>query len=99
MIRRLRFNCPTCEAVFQNGARPAPAEVACPACGVRMQAEADVVELHGDRMPTRPYDVARLREQLEEERRASPSHADQVWYVGVNGRSVGPLTSAGLEGL
>ena len=64
-----------------------------------MQAEADVVELHGDRMPTRPYDIAQLREQLEEERKAAPSHEDQIWYVGVSGRSVGPLTNAGLEGL
>src|SRR3954451_12966249 len=64
-----------------------------------MQAEADVRERHGDRMPTRPYDIAQLREQLEEERKAAPSHEDQIWYVGVNGRSVGPLTEAGLGGL
>jgi uncharacterized protein DUF4339 len=64
-----------------------------------MRSEADVVELHGDRSPTRPYDLASLRQKLEEERLAAPSHEAQVWYVGVQGRSVGPLTDAGLEGL
>jgi hypothetical protein len=95
----LRFICTTCEAVFQSGARSPPAGMACPACDGRMEPEADVLELHGDRTPTRPYDAARLHEQLEAERRAAPAHDDQIWYVGVNGRSVGPLTDAGLEGL
>jgi hypothetical protein len=64
-----------------------------------MEAEADVLELHGDRVPTRPYDLASLRRRLEAERKAAPSHEGQIWYVGVLGRSVGPLTAAGLEGL
>jgi hypothetical protein len=64
-----------------------------------MQPEADVLELHGDRIPTRPYDLASLREKLEEERAAAGSHERQIWYVGVHGRSVGPMTQAGLAGL
>lgn len=64
-----------------------------------MEPEADVLELHGDRIPTRPYDLASLRNRLEAERKAAPSHEGQIWYVGVQGRSVGPLTEAGLQGL
>jgi hypothetical protein len=64
-----------------------------------MEPEADVLELHGDRIPTRPYDLASLRAKLEEECKAAPSHGGQIWYVGVHGRSVGPLTPAGLQGL
>jgi GYF domain 2 len=64
-----------------------------------MELEADVLELHGDRVPTRPYDLATLRRRLEAERKATPSHERQIWYVGIQGRSVGPLTAAGLEGL
>ena len=64
-----------------------------------MEPEADVLELHGDRVPTRPYDSASLKAKLEEERKAAPSREGQVWYVGVEGRSVGPLTPSGLEGL
>ena len=52
-----------------------------------------------NRAPTRVYDLESLRSKLEEERKAAPSHAEQVWYVGVEGRSVGPLTQTGLEGL
>ena len=63
-----------------------------------MEPEADVLELH-DRMPTRQYDLASLRRRLEAERKAAPSHEGQIWYVGIQGRSVGPLTAAGLEGL
>ncbi len=63
-----------------------------------MQTEADVLELR-DRIPTRPYDLASLHEQLAEERAAAGSHERQIWYVGVHGRSVGPLTQAGLSGL
>jgi hypothetical protein len=62
-----------------------------------MEPQADVVDLH--RSETRPYDLASLRQKLEEERMAAPSHDAQVWYVGVDNRSVGPLTPAGLEGL
>jgi hypothetical protein len=66
-----------------------------------MEREADVLELHGDRVPTRPYDLDVLRAQLEEEQRASAAahNPGQIWFVGVQGHSVGPLTVAGLEGL
>src|SRR5713226_7568877 len=92
----VRFACPGCEAVFETGpARRPPAFIDCPACGERMAAQADVVALDGDRIPTRPYDLAQL---LQQEKAAAPP-SDRVWFVGVQGRSVGPLTSAGLEGL
>jgi hypothetical protein len=52
-----------------------------------------------NRAPTRVYDLDSLRSKLEEERKAAPSHAGQVWYAGIEGRSVGPLTLAGLSGL
>jgi hypothetical protein len=45
------------------------------------------------------YDLESLRSRLEEERRAAGSHAAQIWYAGVEGKSVGPLTLTGLEGL
>lgn len=63
----------------------------CPHCG----AESDTQ----DRAPTRVYDLDELRSRLEEERKAASSHSWQVWYAGVDGRSVGPLTLGGLEGL
>jgi len=52
-----------------------------------------------NRAPTRVYDLDSLRSKLEEEHKAASSHAGQVWYVGIEGRSVGPLTESGLEGL
>jgi hypothetical protein len=64
---------------------------ACPACGAVFES--------GDRVPTRPYDLATLKAQLEEARAAAGLVTDRIWFVGVHGRSVGPLTSAGLEGL
>jgi hypothetical protein len=95
----VRFACPACEAVFESGAaRPSPAQIDCPGCGERMLAEADVLALSGDRVPTRPYDLAELKAQLEQEKAATPP-SDRVWFVGLHGRSVGPLTEAGLEGL
>jgi hypothetical protein len=45
------------------------------------------------------YDLESLRSKLEEERRAAASHAGQIWYAAVEGKSVGPLTLAGLSGL
>jgi hypothetical protein len=60
-----------------------------------MAAEADVLALNGDRIPTRPYDLAEL---LQQEKAAAPP-SERVWFVAVQGRSVGPLTAAGLEGL
>jgi len=99
LIALVRFTCPACESVFQSGARPPPSAVACPACAGPMAPEADVLELRGDRVPTRPYDLASLRAKLEEEREAAGSNELQIWYVGVHGRSVGPLTPAGLAGL
>ncbi len=54
-------------------------------------------EIH--RIPTRPYDLDALKAQLEEERGNAPAPPDQLWFVGLRGRSVGPLTPAGLEGL
>ena len=58
-----------------------------------------MIEPDANRAPTRVYDLDELRTRLEEERKAAPSHAGQVWYVGVDGRSVGPLTLQGLAGL
>ncbi len=68
-----------------------------------MQPEADVVDLH--RIPTRRYDLQELKARLALEREATeprsetPHEPGQVWFVGVAGRRVGPLTRAGLEGL
>lgn len=64
----------------------------CPNCGAEMEPDPN-------RASTRVYDLDSLRSKLEEERKAASSHAAQVWYVGVEGRSVGPLTLVGLEGL
>jgi hypothetical protein len=64
-----------------------------------MESEAEVLELYADRIPTRPYDLASLRAKLEEERKAASSHEGQIWYAAVHGRSIGPLTAAGLHGL
>ena len=63
----------------------------CPNCGKQVDPEG--------RAPTKVYDLDELRSRLEEERKAALSHAGQVWYAGIGGRSVGPLTLAGLEGL
>jgi len=64
----------------------------CANCGAEMEPDPN-------RAPTRVYDLDSLRARLEEERKAAPSHEGQVWYVGVHGRSVGPMTPAGLQGL
>jgi hypothetical protein len=63
----------------------------CPKCGSELEPDPD-------RAPTRVFDLDSLRARLEEEKRAAP-HDGQVWYVGVEKRSVGPLTAAGMEGL
>lgn len=89
----MRFLCPDCDAVFETGSVAPPMRVACAACRAGMEVEAEV-----HRLQTRPYDLDVLRAQLEEERRAA--HAPgQVWFVGVDGHILGPLTPAGLEGL
>lgn len=65
-----------------------------------MEASADVVDLH--RVPTRRYDLQELKARLEQEKEASAQPAsagEQIWYVGVGGRKVGPMTRAGLVGL
>jgi hypothetical protein len=105
MVRRtVRFACPSCHASFQTApASSAPVQVACAACGAAMQPEADVVDLH--RIPTRRYDLQDLKARLALEREATEPRSEpapepgQVWFVGVAGRRVGPLTRAGLEGL
>ena len=51
------------------------------------------------RAPTKLYDLDSLRSKLEAERQAASVQAEPIWYVGVEGRSVGPLTLTGLEGL
>jgi hypothetical protein len=65
-----------------------------------MEASADVVDLH--RVPTRRYDLHELKARLEQEKEASAQPAsagEQIWYVGIQGRKVGPMTRAGLVGL
>lgn len=64
-----------------------------------MESEADVVELHGDRLATRPYDLDELKARLAEEHHAAAPQGGPVWFAGVDGHSVGPLTLQGLEGL
>lgn len=102
----MRFSCKTCGATFQTATGSGPkAAFACPACGGEMAASADVVDLNADRLPTRRYDLQELRARLEVEReesaraRGTPRTAEQVWFAAVQGRQVGPLTSAGLQGL
>lgn len=98
---QVRFACPDCHASFQTApAATAPVRVACAACGAEMQPAADVLDLH--RVPTRRYDLHELQARLEQEREATAQPApepDQIWFAGVGGRRVGPLTLAGLEGL
>lgn len=106
----MRFSCPDCSSTFQTAAGAAPAAgLRCPACGAAMVATADVVELHADRAATRRYDLDELRARLEAERGLSaqrrtgrvetPERAGQIWFVGVQGRQVGPLSTGGLQGL
>ena len=102
----MRFSCKSCGATFQTASGAAPRlGFACPACGGEMAASAEVVELHSDRVPTRRYDLDELRARLELEKeesaraRGAPRSAEQIWFAAVQGRQVGPLTSAGLQGL
>lgn len=60
-----------------------------------MQPEAEVLDLH--RLPPRRHDLGDLQARLALDREATGP--DQIWFVGVAGRRVGPLTLAGLDGL
>ena len=64
-----------------------------------MEKSADVIDL--DRAETRRYDLHDLKSRLEAEKAAAGSTGGpgQVWFVAAQGRKVGPLTRAGLEGL
>ena len=94
----MRFACPTCHSSFQTApAASAPVQVPCASCGAEMQPAAEVLDLH--RLPTRRYDLHELQARLEQEREAlaQEPEPDQIWFVGIAGRKVGPLTAAGLE--
>jgi hypothetical protein len=102
----MRFSCTSCGATFQTAAGvAAKAAFPCPGCGGEMAATAEVVELRPDRLPTRRYDADDLRARLEVEKeesaraRGSNRSPDQVWFAAVQGRQVGPLTPAGVQGL
>jgi hypothetical protein len=102
----MRFSCTSCGATFQTAAGvAAKAAFPCPGCGGEMSATAEIVELRPDRLPTRRYDADDLRARLEVEKeesaraRGSNRSPDQVWFAAVQGRQVGPLTPAGLQGL
>jgi len=104
----MRFRCFTCQATFQPAASgPLPERLTCPACLGEMMPEADVVELRGDRDPTKRYDLDELRARLGAQKGMAtdpsptppPRNPEQIWFVGILGREVGPLTPHGLEGL
>ena len=106
--RPMRYSCTTCDAVLNvASAAPARDRLPCPSCGGELAAEAKVFHLPTDRDPTRRYDLDELKARLQAEKEAvaalaqAPSSRtpEQVWFVGVQGRQVGPLTAAGLSGL
>ena len=102
----MRYSCTTCDASLQSSAARAE-KLPCPSCGGELRAEADVYHLRTDRDPTRRYDLEELKARLQAEKdavaaleRAPASRTpEQVWFVGVQGRQVGPLTMSGLSGL
>jgi len=102
----MRFSCKSCLATFQTATgAPAAATFRCPSCGGEMAAVAEVVDLWQDRIPTRRYDLDDLRQRLDHEReeaaktRTAPRTPDQVWFAAVQGRQIGPLSTAGIAGL
>ena len=104
----MRYSCTTCDATLQTAAGSPPRErMACPSCGSELAAEAKVFHLPTDRDPTRRYDLDELKARLQAEKEAvaaltnapAARTPDQVWFVGVQGRQVGPLTAVGLSGL